>query len=291
MMMTSSKRSAMRSPLRVFLLWLAAMIAGAAQAETTVCKEIVPPVAITQPGVYCLFKDYALNIPGAAIDVQANNVVIDLNGHRLGNGSAGPATVSVGVNSRNMLNTSVRNGTILGFGYGIVLSGETGSGHLVEDMLIDRNTLRGVYVSGKRSVIRRNRITNTGLGATHAPELPRVGVEVTGSDVVLLNNDINRVVSAGAAFGIYATDGGSILARDNTISGLDAARNYRDYGIAINVKDSTTRVSVAVQNTIVDGTKEPGQVGRAYGVAVGGDTSRVFTGDILNDVVVKTATF
>ncbi len=110
-----------------------------AQAETINCTPINSvPTVITVPGVYCLTRALVTTIAsGNAIDVQANNVVIDMNGHRLGGLGAGLSTEARGSHSLNRQNITVRNGTIRGFFIGIFMEGASGQGHLIEDVRAD----------------------------------------------------------------------------------------------------------------------------------------------------------
>src|SRR5204863_29243 len=68
-------------------------------AETLNCTAINSvPTVITAPGIYCLTKDLTTAITtGSAIEIQTNNVVIDLNSHRLGGGAAGLGTSDFGI--------------------------------------------------------------------------------------------------------------------------------------------------------------------------------------------------
>src|SRR5438105_8951942 len=77
-----------------------------AESETTVCTAITAvPTIITAQGIYCFNQDFNTPITsGAAIDIQANNVILDLNGHLLGNLAAGAGTTAVGISSSDRKN-------------------------------------------------------------------------------------------------------------------------------------------------------------------------------------------
>src|SRR6185436_5060329 len=121
-----------------------ALAAGAARAETTLCTPINSlPTSITTQGIYCLNSDFALNLgAGAAISIETNNVVIDLNGHKIGNLAAGTGTFANGIYGFQRQNVTIRNGTLRGFRYGIVLLDDppftTSQGHLIEDVRFDQ---------------------------------------------------------------------------------------------------------------------------------------------------------
>src|SRR5450756_2016927 len=85
-----------------------------AQAETVNCTAITAlPAVITVQGIYCFTGDLttAMTI-GSAIDIQTNNVVLDLNGFKLGGLAAGPGTLASGIFANNRQNITIRNGTV-----------------------------------------------------------------------------------------------------------------------------------------------------------------------------------
>lgn len=202
-----------------------------AQAETTLCAVITVPTTITTQGIYCLNQDFNLNLAsGAAIEIQANNVILDLNGHLLGNLAAGPATEAVGINAVDRNNLTIKNGTVRGFLVGIGLnsntSGDTSRGNVVEDMRAERNTYRGINLegsgAGRGNLIRNNQVVATGgtplPGATNV-----VGILVGAFEARVLNNDVIDTIPAtnGApANGIYFY-GFDNLAMNNRITVAD----------------------------------------------------------------------
>lgn len=99
-----------------------AALAGPARAETTLCTPITSlPTAITIQGSYCLTQEFSVNLAtGNAIEIQTNNVVIDLNGHKIGNLAAGKGTLAEGIVASGRQNITIRNGTIRGFRHAII---------------------------------------------------------------------------------------------------------------------------------------------------------------------------
>jgi hypothetical protein len=129
---------------RLFCAVLALVAFPTTQAETVNCTPISSlPYAITIQGVYCLKDNLSTAIAsGSAISIETNNVVIDLNGYKLGGAGAGISTSAKGISATSRSNITIRNGIIRGFHYGISLTG--GSGDLIENMLLDLNTGGGV---------------------------------------------------------------------------------------------------------------------------------------------------
>lgn len=143
------------------------------------------PVTLSQPGSYRLSGNLTVSdIETTAIEIAADDVSLDLNGFRIrgpafaraGNGisASTPAGGRYGF-------SSVTNGSISGFGYGLVLGANsivmnlrvhnngsagiwTGPGSLVVNNIVADNAL-GMFVS-ERSVIRANTVSGAGSGGT-----------------------------------------------------------------------------------------------------------------------------
>jgi hypothetical protein len=188
-----------------------AMGAASARAETTQCTPITSlPGVITAPGVYCLTGDLATRMTsGNAIEIQADNVVLDLNGHRLNGGGAGAGTTAIGIYAYQRRNVTIRNGTVYGFLKGIYVTEEgtpiVATGLLIEDMRMDRNTYIGIQVTHRAAVIRHNQVLLTG-GTTVEPGA--FGIGVRGSENRVLDNDIVTLTKQGlpgTTWGIYVT--------------------------------------------------------------------------------------
>src|SRR5262245_37441969 len=116
----------MKSMLRstsIALLLLAS--ATAAHAETTNCTVITSlPDTITLSAIYCLNS----SLSGVGIDINADHVVLDLNGHTIhGDGAA------LGIASLDKNHITVRNGTVRDFQWGIAMGNAgIGDGIVVE---------------------------------------------------------------------------------------------------------------------------------------------------------------
>ena len=105
-------------------LMMVAIHLRSAGAETTNCTAITSlPYTITTQGIYCLTSDLSTGMTtGNAIEIDTNNVVIDLNGHKLGGLAAGPSTRAIGIIAFNRKNITIRNSTVRGCSSGIVLT-------------------------------------------------------------------------------------------------------------------------------------------------------------------------
>jgi hypothetical protein len=177
------------------LLALALTVAPAG-AETVNCTVInAVPFTIASPGIYCLNSHLNTNISsGNAITVNADNVVIDLNGHVLSNNGPGGGTQARGVFSNNRRDVTVKNGTIRVFHTCVQLD-ETlpavdSRTHIVEDLKLENCRARGMWVIGQSSTVRRNVVRDTG---GNRDEVPHWGINVIGQGSQVLDNLVHRV--------------------------------------------------------------------------------------------------
>lgn len=213
------------------LVLLALMLDSApARAETVNCTPVTAlPAVITVPGIHCFTANLATNITsGNAIEIQTNNVVLDLNGFKLG-GPASLGTQAVGIQASGRQNITVKNGTINGFRTGILLQDATGTsrGHIVEDIRADQNTQHGMDIAGAGSIVRNNQVVATG-GSTIVPNSNAIGIEVRGSGPRVLNNDVVNTVGGGTgtASGIRFSGVTGGLAVNNRITKADKGIEY-----------------------------------------------------------------
>jgi hypothetical protein len=217
-------------PLVVLVLVLADF---EARAETVNCTAInVLPAVIAVQGVYCLKGNLVTGMTsGNAIDIQTNNVVLDLNGFKLGGLSAGFGTNTFGIYAINRQNITIRNGTIRGFRQAVVLLDSGASqGHLVEGIRADQNTEVGIQVGGSGNIVRNNQVVSTGGTTIFGANSHAYGIYVAGAGPRVLNNDVVGTKGKGFGFGVaigFTDTAAGGLAVNNRIS--DA-----DYGIVFN---------------------------------------------------------
>jgi hypothetical protein len=192
------------------------------------------PAVITTSGTWCLKKDLNTAMTtGNAIEIQTDDVTIDCNDFKLGGLAAGVATQSYGIyGALNRHNIAVRHCNIRGFFIGAALWGEFGGGHTVEDNRFDSNTYIGLIVAGDGSIVRRNRVFDTGGTTVAASADGALGIFVQYSADVL-DNTVSGVAATsgtnGNAVGISAYfnhDFGGLVGssiKGNRVRGLSAA--------------------------------------------------------------------
>jgi hypothetical protein len=186
------------------------------------------PTTITAPGYYCLTSDLATNMTsGAAITINTDDVVLDLNGFKLDGLAAGTGTLADGIRADYRQNITIRNGTVRGFFEGIVLIDPNFSGisrgHVVEYIRADQNRYTGIRILGIGVIIRNNQVLNTG-GSTY---VHAYGISVSGNGARVLNNDvIDTVDQGGTSYGILFFNSFGSFAVNNRISWADVGIEF-----------------------------------------------------------------
>jgi nitrous oxidase accessory protein NosD len=279
------------------------LFAPVAWAETIDCTPITTlPTIITVQGIYCLTGNLATSMTsGNAIEIQTNNVVIDLNGWKLGGLAAGAGTLTTGILANQRKNIAIRNGTIRGFYYGIFLNDATpyttSQGHLIEDIRADQNTYVGIRVDGRGNIVRRNQVVDTGGSAVNTYAY---GIRLQGPGVRVLNNDVsstaatssgfarglylretdgavvegNRIddVSSGTgtAFGLYINNSDDVVAEDNNINGVSSVTG-NTYGMHISFANA-----VVVEDNRINGLSSTGST---YGIYISSTNNALAAGN------------
>jgi hypothetical protein len=212
------------------------------------------PVTIKEPGRYCLVRDFETDFSGGpAIEVEADRVTIDLQGHAIDNTRVGPNYAS-GVFSWERSHVAVRNGSLAGFRWGIALSGPFGTDagyHLVEEMRISESTSSGIGIVGNDSIVRGNTVVRT---LSPNPKESAQAISLAGWRHRALDNDI-AIVGGGALedVAIVFFVGGNHMAFGNRISHADVAVSF--YGVTGQYRDNVANeMSGSGQNAYQGGT-------------------------------------
>jgi hypothetical protein len=202
---------------------------GIVLAEDSSCTAITSvPAVISSPGVYCLAGDISTAMTtGAAISIEANSVVLDLRGHRLGNlgaSASGATAVRVGRSTAswpNLQNITIRNGTVRGFGSGVQIAALSGGGSaedvIVEDVRFEATRGAVIVLRLTSGVIVRRCL----LQMADQPDSAwsASAVEVSQSSAVrILENDIELPMTGSPGAGIRLHDTWSVLVEGNRIA-------------------------------------------------------------------------
>src|SRR5262245_19902060 len=241
--------------LTLLALALAVAPAGAETVNCTVIGSV--PFTISSAGIYCLQNHLNLNTAsGTAITINADNVVIDFNGHVLSNNTR-TETTARGIFSHDHRDITIKNGTIRTFSLCIELNetfpANDNRTHIVEDMKIENCRAQGMWVVGQSSTVRRNVVRDIGGGSAdtshwginvvgqgsqvletlvhHVPpshSFPAIGILVSDEDITVVNNRVSAI-DQGVVFGPFGTSG---VYRDNIVT--SAGTPYVDNGTGIN---------------------------------------------------------
>lgn len=264
----------MKTVTRIVQTGVLAMMACAAQAESTLCQEVVPPATITQSGSYCLKKSYNTNFPGKpAISIEASDVTLDLNGFSLVNQSMEVPKVTSGVKAYNVTNVTVRNGGIRGYGYGVFYDAPDATvvrGQLVEDLFIDRATYCGVCMLNQQGVIRRNII----LRMQGAASGNAVGISGGMSSLDVLDNDIGDLTGSdsGMVSGIAlsGSKGQSSIVEGNRITQFSSLSGFGSNGISL-----YSDTPAIVRGNSLSSNNNAAEQGKTFGIRSYTDSARI----------------
>ena len=221
----------MLSPTRILgrllagsLVVLAPLATRARADETLYCNRyiVAVPYTISAPGHYCFQGNVVTAMTaGNAITINADDVLLDLNGFALDGTPAGTATAANGIFTSDRRRITVRNGAVRGFFDGIQLgAGGTRVANItVERMRTDRNAVSiAVRGLGGGHVVRDNVVTNSG-GSTVPGETNGVGISVYGGADVANNVVVHTFGDSPVAFDVT---GGLQTILDNRV--MDSGR-------------------------------------------------------------------
>ena len=203
--------------------WLLA--AGSARAAESFdnCTGFITslPAVIATQGTWCLKQDLATAMTsGNAITVGTNNVTIDCNNYKLGGLAAGIGTAAWGIFAHDRENTTIRRCNIRGFEAAIVLESDIFGSNLVEDNRLGGNTYVAMNIDGDGSIVRRNRVFDTGETTLHTGAY----AIVTHYNVDVVDNAVSgvtaRVGANGIAVGIQTSFNSGNSIAGNRVRGL-----------------------------------------------------------------------
>lgn len=273
------------SPFALLLLALAVLAApGATRAAEDYgnCHAFITslPAIIDTSGTWCMNQNLSIAATsGTAITITADDVTIDCNDFKIDGLAAGTGTQTAGIGANNSSNVTVRHCNLRGFKYAVNLVGTFSGKHVIEDNRFDGNTFIAIYLEGDGSIIRRNRVFDTG-GTTTTINAYGIYGNSTGASMDILDNTVSGVVARtggnGNAYGIR-TEGATGSVSGNRVRGV--------------VKDGTGEADgIYVNNSVrVNMRKNEVTGGGLYGLVCASSNSRAkdnvingFTTGIIN---------
>jgi hypothetical protein len=192
-------------------------------------------LTITEPGLYYFTEDITLaSAPLAALNVQADNVTIDLNGFTYtGPGASGPP--AIGIVSFISTSTVVRNGRVRQFSQGISLLEDA----LVENVMVEEAGTLGIRV-GSNSTVRRSHVTGiTGVGLVS-------GIRSEGNGVLVEDCIVRNVSCTNDSMFFGVSLGTNSVVRGSIVDSILAAGSMtgRPRGIFVDSGSIVTNTSV-----------------------------------------------
>jgi hypothetical protein len=251
------------------------LLVHSAHAETTSAsgaEEITTlPATITQPGTYYLSQNLQVNIAGGyhvpALLINASDVTIDLNGHTITNLGAGPDGWSRGITAYDRHNITIKNGTLIGFHFGIILESNPlddrskSSGHLIENIYATNCNFVGVAVCGGDSIVRRCRFNKIGGNSVRNDFWP-TAVVVFGNNHRVLDCDIGAGISntfGEGTVGILCASTVDTILEGNRVTGVTHAIAYRAGMSALfKYRDTLTGFGISIPYWVGPGAVDAG---------------------------------
>lgn len=269
----------MRAAIILLAMWWCLADTVHAQATVSACNGYVDrlPARIIAPGIWCLRRDLATSIPygTAAIVVATDDVVLDCRGFSIRAMQEGIPHFTFGILADERSHVTVRACTVRGFWLGTYLEGRRGL--TIEDNLVEDSTYAGMVARGKASVVRRNRVVDT--GGEHDVQVT-IGIQVSGG-VDVLDNLVTGLSSPRAPvqrpvslIGILATRNAGTVA-DNRIRQTSVDPRDRLYGIfALNMWE---RINIHDNDLIGPGVAGTGILCNARDALLGNNQVNGFT--------------
>jgi hypothetical protein len=256
------------------LALVAAIGLSPARADTELCTALTTlPATITQPGRYCLRQDFVVSPgTGAAITLQASNVVLDCNGHSVRYPSPGNGVDAKGIHSKpGFLHNEIRHCVVDGYFRGIYLQ-TTLSREALYAQVTDNTVLNsgwvGIHAMGGSNRIERNHVDRThgyddAKGIWVAASFDNaLGTAVRDNQVTDLRWSQPNASAVGAGIVLCCT---AVEITGNVVSGLYAPTGDQVVGVMVS---SGGRAATLTGNTLLGGAALPAPLDgeRSYGI-------------------------
>jgi parallel beta-helix repeat protein len=221
----------------------AAGLSSPADAATTIDCDPLPFVVDHSIKV----ANDVTDCPTDGLVIAANNITIDLNGHRIDGNELSdiPGGEDAIDNEAGHTGVTVMNGVLQEFERGAALAGDHNS---LINVVVVGNTLDGVYTTGTRNVIRSNSIsgnasdgidaslTSSTIAGNTVSGNGQEGIELFGDKNVVAGNTSSENTSHGVFFFSGSDDN---VVRRNTVSGNDGDGMRIDNGARNTFEENT----------------------------------------------------
>jgi hypothetical protein len=202
------------------------------------------PFTITAPGSYYLTTNLTISA-GTAINISANNVMLDLNGFTLFSTET-PAASSVGISLNSVTNITIIRGCISGgvtnnggtyggsgFGSGIYYSGVQPVNARVSGVSVSGCRVNGLFL-GTSSMVESCTVNTVGNNGIVAQSVSDSLAQNCGNTAVYAYANANNCFgyNSGSANGVYANTANNCYGTSSTGTGVTASTANNCYGYA-----------------------------------------------------------
>lgn len=212
----------------LFFLLLSASPMVHAQSTTTISTL---PYQIATPGAYVLAGDLTFDASNApAVSIQAGNVILDCNGHRISSLNRIPDLPAVSA-AVGLSDVSIRNCTVVNFDRGITAGWRGYRTQIVDNQILNGGS-RGITILGSDALVSGNRI----IGLRSKPAGVSEGIWVREFDTGILSanirvfdNVVADVIGDVGARGIVVGQSSAPQIVGNTLMDIRANPAYSNY--------------------------------------------------------------
>ncbi len=169
--------------LKTISLFLLVLFSYIQSGYAAVCSPISSvPISITSSGSYCLTENLIYSeTTGTAITINANDVVLDLDGWSIRGRHHGRISLAGGVSKAISVTGNaiiIKNGNVSGFNQAISISGSSGNAQpvIIKDIHFFDNTWWAINVKGENVLIKNNKITVDGRLDTNNSDYAASGI-------------------------------------------------------------------------------------------------------------------
>jgi hypothetical protein len=228
---------------RLYLLAALALSALPCVAFAQACTAISAlPATITQPGKYCLAKDFVVNqATGNAISIASNDVTLDCGGRTLKNTATSNTVTSVAISSIGRNNVVVEHCRVIGgWMNGIDVfqdNAQPNKNYYVEvrDNYVAGPWWHGIRAWGSAIEVTNNKVYDIGGRLNQYAIGIRVGGSTSGFRMHVVRGNI--VIGTNSpyshAYGIFSDGSMSSAFLDNGVAGTSAATGKNAYGVYV----------------------------------------------------------
>ncbi len=273
-------------------LLFSASVLSASAALANQCVELSQiPAHITKAGCYALKTDISVSDPHTdTITIEADDVEIDLNGHKVIN-SGGAGTSSSGIYANSVRNLSIKNGQISGYLYAIRIdggsNGRSSENINVSGITASNNYFRGLSIEAINATVEKNRVDNTG-GTVVFPDAFAIAIELKGDSCIVKNNFVNDVDAAGVGEGIGISLSSARESCDVSGNSVKSSSlKNSTFGIWLSGESSPT----IVEKNKIEGFTYPFSIPRATSVEYPASITVRFSGNLMKEIPCNPSSF